>query len=134
MTAQNAPGQSAAVPEQLVQRAASRTEAMRMADRAALENLLHDRLIYIHSSAKVDDKQSIIGNITGRSVVYRTFEVSDARYITVDANTILRTGRMKIQITAAGADRGLHVAFIEGWTRSGGEWQLISWQSTTVPA
>jgi hypothetical protein len=99
-----------------------------------LETLLHDRLIYIHSSAKVDDKQSIIGNIIGRSVVYRTFEVSDVRFITVDANTILRTGRMKIQITAAGVDKGLHVAFIEGWTRSGGDWQLISWQSTTVPA
>ena len=105
------------------------------ADEAGLVTLLHDDLIYIHSSGNIDGKQSHIASVAERTVVYEAFSLSDVRFVEVDRNTVLRTGSVRIAVVVRGNPKALHVAFIEVWTKAGGgEWRMISWQSTSLPA
>ncbi len=105
------------------------------ADAAALDALLHDDLIYIHSSGNIDDKKSHIASVAEGTVVYEAFSQSDVRFVEADGNTILRMGSVRIAVVVRGNPKVLHVAFIEVWTKAdGGEWRMISWQSTSLPA
>ena len=105
------------------------------ADAAGLDTLLHDDLIYIHSSGNIDSKKSHIASVAERTVVYEAFSPSNVRFVGVDENTVLRTGSVRIAVVVRGNPKALHVAFIEVWTKvSGGGWQMISWQSTSLAA
>ena len=46
-----------------------RMTAMANKDIAALENIIADELIYTHSSARLDTKASLIGNMTSGSAL-----------------------------------------------------------------
>ncbi len=105
------------------------------ADAAGLDALLHDDLIYIHSSGNIDGKQSHIASVAEKTVVYEAFSPSNVRFVGVDGSTVLRTGSVRIAVVVRGSPKALHVAFIEVWTNAGGrEWRMISWQSTSLPA
>ena len=56
-----------------------RMTAMAQKDVATLNALLADDLIYTHSSARLDTKQSLIGNMESGSTVYTAVEPSDVR-------------------------------------------------------
>ena len=52
---------------------------MAQKDIATLERLLSDDLVYTHSSARLDTKQSLIGNMESGGTVYTAVEPSDVK-------------------------------------------------------
>src|ERR1700747_152840 len=56
-----------------------RMTAMAQKDIATLNSLLSDDLIYTHSTARLDTKQSLIGNMESGSTVYTAVEPSDVK-------------------------------------------------------
>src|SRR5215813_10537277 len=56
-----------------------RMAAMAEKDIATLNEVLADDLIYTHSSARLDTKQSLIGNMQSGSTVYNAVEPSDVK-------------------------------------------------------
>jgi hypothetical protein len=117
--------------EYIAQLAAARIDALLNADTMALENLLHDDLVHIHTSARIDTKRSFIESVATRGVIYERFEPSDVRIIKAGADAFIRTGFMTISVAVTGIPKLLNVAFMEVWTKTNESCQLIAWQSTT---
>src|ERR1700730_5921477 len=109
-----------------------RMTAMAQKDIATLNTLLSADLIYTHSSARLDTKQSLIGNMESGSTVYTAVEPSD-----VNAQDLVdgggMTGPCRISVTAQGRPNSFSVRFTDVYANKGGQWQMVTWQSTRLP-
>jgi ketosteroid isomerase-like protein len=110
-----------------------RMQAMAAKDIATLESLLADDLVYTHSSARLDTKQSLIVGMTSGSTVYTSVEPSDVKAQDL-GDTVVLTGTCKIKVTANGTPNAFGVRFTDVYARRGGRWQMVTWQSTRLPA
>ena len=64
---------------------------------------------------------------------YRDIKVSE-RTIREAGGTVLVTGRITIDILIDGQPKLLQSRFLNVWAEEGGDWRMIAWQSTPIPA
>jgi hypothetical protein len=121
------------LPPEIEGREHERRRAMRSGDVAALASLLHDSLIYVHSSGVRDDKESHLASIASGKVIYNEFAHSELRCAVLGAHTRLISGRFQIEATVAGQRGKIDTAFTAVWVLTT-DWQMASWQSTLWPA
>lgn len=110
-----------------------RMQAMAAKDIATLEAVLADDLIYTHSSARLDTKKSLIAGMTSGSTVYTSVEPSDVTAQDL-GDTVVLTGIAQIKVVSGGTPNAFGVRFTDVYTRRGGRWQMVTWQSTRLPA
>ena len=110
-----------------------RMQAMVAKDIATLEQIIADDLVYTHSSARLDTKQSLIVGMTSGSTVYTGCEPSDVKAQDL-GDTVVLTGVAQIKVTANGTANAFGVRFTDVYARRGGRWQMVTWQSTRLPA
>ena len=110
-----------------------RMQAMATKDTATLESLIADDLIYTHSSARLDTKRSLIDNMTSGSTVYTAVEPSDVKAQDLGDSVVL-TGIAQIKVVVNGTPNAFGVRFTDVYARRGGSWQMVTWQSTRLPA
>ena len=109
-----------------------RMDAMAQQDIATLNALLADDLVYTHSSARVDTKQSLMGAMESGATVYTAVEPSDV--VAQDLGTaVVLTGAARISVTSNGNPINFGVRFTDVYVNKGGEWQMVAWQSTRLP-
>ena len=108
-----------------------RMQAMAQKDVATLNDLIADDLIYTHSSARIDTKQSLIGNMQSGATVYNSVEPSDVKAQDLGSAVVL-TGVAKIQVTSGGKPNAFGVRFTDVYANRGGKWQMVTWQSTRL--
>ena len=109
-----------------------RMTAMAEKDVAMLQNLLADDLIYTHSSARLDTKASLIGNMQSGATVYASVVPSDV--VAQDCgDTVVLTGVARIKVTSEGNPMAFGVRFTDVWAKRAGSWQMVTWQSTKLP-
>jgi ketosteroid isomerase-like protein len=108
-----------------------RMQAMAQKDVATLNDLLADDLIYTHSSARIDTKQSLVGNMQSGATVYNSVEPSDVKAQDLGSAVVL-TGVAKIQVTSGGKPNAFGVRFTDVYANRGGKWQMVTWQSTRL--
>ena len=109
-----------------------RMTAMAEKDIATLNAVLADDLIYTHSSARLDTKQSLIVGMTSGSTVYTSLEPSDVKAQDF-GDTVVLTGIAQIKVSANGAANAFGVRFTDVYARRNGRWQMVTWQSTRLP-
>ena len=109
-----------------------RMSAMAQKDVATLKELIADELVYTHSSARLDTKQSLIGNMEAGSTVYTSVAPSEVKAIDC-GDTVILTGACKISVMANGKPNSFGVRFTDVWANKGGRWQMVAWQSTRTP-
>ena len=109
-----------------------RMTAMAEKDIATLNELIADDLVYTHSSARLDTKQSLIGNMESGSTVYTSVVPSDVKAQDL-GDTVILTGSCKISVNAGGRPNSFGVRFTDVYARRGGKWQMVAWQSTRTP-
>jgi hypothetical protein len=109
-----------------------RMTAMAEKDVATLKTLLADDLIYTHSSARIDTKQSLIGNMESGATVYNSVEPSDVKAHDLGSAVVL-TGVARIRVTSGGKPNAFGVRFTDVYANKGGKWQMVVWQSTRLP-
>jgi hypothetical protein len=107
--------------------------AMALKDTATLESLLADDLIYTHSSARLDTKRSLIEGMTSGKTVYTAVEPSEVKAQDL-GDTVVLTGVAQIKVTANGTANAFGVRFTDVYARRDGHWQMVTWQSTRLPA
>lgn len=111
-----------------------RYRAMVEADVAALNELLADDLIYTHSNAVVDSKQSYIEGIVGKRWAYSAAERPQEK-IEVFGDAARVTGHVRLTLkNADGSTRTVNGRFLNLWLKRNGQWQMAAWQSTPIPA
>lgn len=110
-----------------------RYAAMTGADMKALEALVHDELVYTHSSGLVDGKASWLESMRSGKTRYRSVKRSDEK-VRLYGDTALVTGRADIEAEINGHARSLKLRYLNAWVKSGGAWKLAAWQSGALPA
>lgn len=109
-----------------------RMEAMCRQDAAGLRELLADDLVYTHSSARLDTKQSLIGGMESGSTVYTAIDPSDVKAQDCGSAVVL-TGSAQIRVSSGGKPLAFGVRFTDVWANREGRWQMVAWQSTRLP-
>src|SRR5579862_2889255 len=109
-----------------------RMEAMAKKDIATLNELIADDLVYTHSTARLDTKQSLIGNMQSGATVYTSVVPSDVQAQDL-GDTVVLTGSCRISVNAGGRANSFGVRFTDVYARRSGRWQMVTWQSTRLP-
>ena len=109
-----------------------RMTAMAEKDIAKLNALLADDLVYTHSSARIDTKQSLIGAMESGATVYTGVEPYDVKAQDLGAAVVL-TGSARIRVNSGGKPNAFAVRFTDVYANKGGRWQMVTWQSTRLP-
>jgi ketosteroid isomerase-like protein len=109
-----------------------RMQAMASKDVATLNKLLADDLIYCHSSARLDTKQSLIGAMQSGATVYTGVEPSDVKAQDC-GDAVVLTGIARINVVSGGKPNAFSVRFTDVYANRGGQWQMVTWQSTRLP-
>src|SRR6266478_4847580 len=110
-----------------------RYAAMCGGDFAALEVMLHDELLYTHSSGLTDTKATWLASLRSGRTKYKNAACSD-RKVRLAGDTALVTGRAAIEAEINGQPRSLRLVFLNAWTKTPKGWKFIAWQSTPQPA
>jgi ketosteroid isomerase-like protein len=106
--------------------------AMATKDIATLDALLADDLVYTHSSARLDTKQSLIANMQSGATVYSVVAPSEVRAQDV-GDAVILTGVAHIKVSSNGNDLDFRVRFTDAYAKRSGRWQMVAWQSTRLP-
>lgn len=109
-----------------------RMQAMVNQDAAKLKNMICKDLIYTHSSARLDTKESLIGNMESGATVYKACTPSDVEALDLGGSVVL-TGRADITVEAHGSPNSFSVRFTDVWQNQDGTWRMVAWQSTKLP-
>ena len=111
---------------------AQRMTAMARGDVGTLNALIADELVYTHSSARLDTKQSLIENMQSGKTVYTAVVPSDVKAQEY-GDTVVLTGNARISVRSGGNAMNFGVRFTDVWANKGGNWQMVAWQSTKTP-
>ena len=109
-----------------------RMHAMAQKDITTLNALLSDDLVYTHSSARLDTKQSLIRAMESGTTVYTAVEPSDVKAQDL-GDTVVLTGVAHISVMSSGRPNSFGVRFTDVYANRGGQWQMVAWQSTRLP-
>ncbi|MGA9868499.1 MAG: nuclear transport factor 2 family protein [Acetobacteraceae bacterium] len=109
-----------------------RMKAMAEKDIAKLNALLSDELVYTHSSARLDTKQSLMGAMQSGATEYAAVEPSDVKAADF-GDAVVLTGAARIRVTSHGKPNAFSVRFTDVYVNKGGQWQMVAWQSTRLP-
>ena len=104
-------------------------DAMIKRDKAALEKLLADDLVYIHSSSKSESKAEVIQAITSGSTTYESFEFRDTT-VRQYGDVVITNHKATIKTKQTGV-ANLLVTHV--WVKHKGGWQFASRQASRLP-
>ena len=117
----------------IIARDKERMQAMAAKDVAKLKTMLCKNLVYVHSSARIDTKDSLIGNMESGKTVYTSVEPSGVTAQDL-GDVVVLTGDAQIKVVANGAPNAFGVKFTDVWQNQNGTWRMVAWQSTKLPA
>jgi ketosteroid isomerase-like protein len=109
-----------------------RMQAMADKDIAKLKNILCGGLVYTHSSARLDTKQSLIEGMESGATVYTAVEPSDVSAQDL-GDVVVLTGAAQISLTGSSGPRKFGVRFTDVYQNQNGTWRMVAWQSTKTP-
>jgi ketosteroid isomerase-like protein len=109
-----------------------RMVAMGQKDAATLNELLADDLVYTHSSARQDTKQSLIDAMLSGKTVYTSVVPSEVKAQDCGGAVVL-TGVARISVESNGKPNSFGVRFTDVYAHRDGRWQMVTWQSTKLP-
>jgi ketosteroid isomerase-like protein len=107
--------------------------AMIKGDFKALDAMVHEQLLYTHSSGNTDTKPSWLDSMKSGRTKYKRVNCSD-RKVRVFGDVALITGRAAIEAEIGGQPRSLKLLFLNAWTKTPQGWKFVAWQSTPLPA
>lgn len=110
-----------------------RYAAMTGRDFGALEALVHDQLLYTHSSGITDTKASWLDSMKSGRTRYKSANVTE-RKVRFFGDTALVTGKAQFEAEVNGAPRTLRLCFLNVWAKTPQGWKFVAWQSTPQPA
>lgn len=112
---------------------AVRREAMVNSDVATLRELFADGLRYGHANGEVHAKEELLGLLGSGRLDYREIRIEEIETREL-AGALVVTGRQTIEVRASGRDVTSRSVFTAVYSRDGGGWRLVAYQSTPLPA
>ncbi len=110
-----------------------RYRAMVDGDLATMDRLCADELSYAHSSGARDTKAEYFEKV--RSGYYDYLRIDHpVERVEVLGDTAIVVGRMTADLTVAGTPKTIDNLALAVWSRASGEWRLLAYAPTTLPA
>lgn len=103
------------------------------ADVATLGELVGDDLRYVHSSATDEDKALYLERLRSGYYRYRSLTTLQ-RDFRVLGDVVLVNGEVRIEVVVNDKTKNFVSRYLQVWARRPKGWQMVSWQSTPVPA
>ena len=110
-----------------------RYQAMQDPDLPTLDELCADELSYAHSSGTRDTKSEYLGKVGSGYYVYRRIDHPVER-VEVVGDTAIVVGRMTADIEVQGIPKTIDNLALAVWTRASGDWRLLAYAPTPLPA
>ena len=110
-----------------------RFKAMIGKDSIALERILANDLLYIHSNGVIDSKETLIKNIMSGKLEYLEIDLQQAD-IRTHSQTAWIHGAARIKVRN-GQDTPvieLSIRYLDVYKRDEGSWKLVAWQSAKI--
>lgn len=102
-------------------------------DFAALEKMVHEELLYTHSSGLTDTKATWLDSMKSGKVKYKSADCSE-RQVRFFGDVALVRGKAAIEAEIGGQPRSLRLLFLNAWVRTPQGWKFAAWQSCPQPA
>jgi hypothetical protein len=101
-------------------------------DYKALDALLGDDLIYVHSNGNVDNEKTFLEGLTSGRAKYKRIEPLEMKARQM-GEFVFIDGRGKFQVESNGQTNDLLLTYLDVWTKRGGKWQMVHWHSARMP-
>jgi ketosteroid isomerase-like protein len=101
-------------------------------DFAKLDRVLDAKLIYAHSTGKVESKEEYLKRLHTGAQKYDAIEYEKTA-VHVYGDTAVAHSHLTMRGTSNGAPFNDHVMMLDVWVKAGGRWQLTAHQTTKVP-
>ncbi len=128
----NAPQGPPAAVEAVKEAELARFKAQMGGDWTALDALLGNELVYVHSNTQVDTKTSYVESMRSGALKYTSIVPRDMT-VRVYGDTAIITAAAHITAVSNGQGIDNHLRYTDVWVKRGGRWQMVSWQSTRIP-
>jgi Domain of unknown function (DUF4440) len=110
-----------------------RYRAMHDGDLATLEQVCADELSYAHSSGARDTKDEYLAKVRSGYYVYQRIDHPVER-VEVVGDAAIVVGRMTADLLVGGTPKSIDNLALAVWTRASGEWRLLAYAPTSLPA
>jgi ketosteroid isomerase-like protein len=101
-------------------------------DYAALDKLLADDLIYVHSNGKVDNEKTFLEGLTSGRSKYKSIESLEMKAREL-GGLVFIDGRAKVLVESNGQTNDLMLTYLDVWAKRNGTWQMVHWHSARMP-
>jgi uncharacterized protein (TIGR02246 family) len=122
-------------------RAAQEAEAIERArfqtwvkgDVEAMKQVMAEDVLYCHSSGQCQTRQEFIADIESKQRVYKKMDVVSLNVKPLGSYAVLINGVIDVVAESPGKTVQFKGIYTSVYVRRDKHWQLISWQSTTLP-
>ena len=111
---------------------AERMRAMVAGDLDILARILADNMTYVHTSAAVDTKESIMTSIGNGNLNYHKMAERNV-LVRACGDAAVVTGEADVEVTSGGNDLTFSLRFTDVYVNGDAGWQMVAWQSTRLP-
>lgn len=115
---------------------ADRIETLRKAmitpEKAVLEALAADDLVYVHSSGTVRDKTGFVDEFMKGWTVFTSVTLSD-QSITIAGNNAIVRHRLVADTKKEGMPPKIDIIILMVWQKQNGQWKLLARQAAKIP-
>jgi hypothetical protein len=110
-----------------------RFKAMINRDSVALERILANDLLYIHSNGILDSKETFIKNIMSGKLEYIAIDLQQADIRTHSQTAWIHgAAKIKVRMGKDTPEVELVIRYLDIYKREGGDWKLVAWQSAKL--
>jgi len=109
-----------------------RYDAMLNADIHVLNDLLHEDLIYSHSTGGLDTKEIYLNALRDKVSIYKSVKRDD-QTVRITGDIGLVFNHVQIHAEHKGSELRLDNRLLAVWTRDKGIWRLLAIQSGAIP-
>ena len=98
-----------------------------------MQAVLADDVVYCHSNGQCQNKKEFIADIESKQRIYRKLDLISMTPKALGKDAVLINGKVDI---VAESPRGVvqfKGIYTSVYVKRSGHWQLLSWQSTTLP-
>jgi ketosteroid isomerase-like protein len=106
-------------------------QATLKADKAALQKLMSEDVIFSHSSGRTESKLEYIQNVVAGKPKYDLLDMSDSIVRVYGKMALLRC-KMNVKTTQNGQSTSLSLSVLMNWVKDGKGWHLVARQATRL--
>jgi ketosteroid isomerase-like protein len=121
---------AAADPGAAVRRAdQARLAAMMAGDGAALNRLMSDALVFVHSDGRIETKANYVKNMLAGDTAYENAHTAEVQTLQPSSDVVVLIGVQDMRKKLGTTWSDIHLRFMAIWRNENGTWRMFAWQS-----